>query len=83
MGPDLKNPRWMYVKAIGFVLIASLCAAALIARSVRIETLVLILLLIWSSARAYYFCFYVIQQYIDPSFKYSGVGSMLRYLIRR
>ncbi len=73
----------MYVKAIGFVLIASLCAAALIARSVRIETLVLILLLIWSSARAYYFCFYVIQQYIDPSFKYSGVGSMLRYLIRR
>lgn len=83
MGHDLKNPRWMYVKAIGFVLIASLCAAALIARSVRIETLVLILLLIWSSARAYYFCFYVIQQYIDPSFKYSGVGSMLRYLIRR
>jgi hypothetical protein len=28
-----------------------------------------ILLLIWSSARAYYFAFYVIERYIDPEFR--------------
>lgn len=83
MGPDLVSPKWMYLKAIGFVLIALLCAAGLLLNSFRIETLVLILLLIWSSSRAYYFCFYVIEKYTDPSFRFEGLISVLRYALAR
>ena len=82
MGPDLTDPKWMYLKAIGFLLIATICAAALMARSFRVDTLVLILLLAWSSARLYYFCFYVIERYIDPQFKFAGVGSAVVHLLR-
>ena len=81
MGPDLVNPKWIYFKAIGFILIAFLCAMGLLMRSMRIETAVLIILLVWASARAYYFFFYVIEKYIDPEFKFAGLGSVLRYLI--
>ncbi len=81
MGPDLVNPKWMYLKAIGFVLIAFLCALGLLMRSIRFETAMLIILLVWASARAYYFCFYVIEKYIDPEFKFAGLGSVLRYLM--
>lgn len=82
MGPDLVNPKWMYLKAIGFILIAFLCALGLLIRSLRIETVLLIILLVWASARAYYFCFYVIEKYIDPRFKFAGLGSMLGYLMK-
>jgi len=35
---------------------------------------------IWSFCRVYYFAFYVIERYIDPSFRFSGLISALRYL---
>ena len=82
MGPDLVNPKWMYLKAICFVLIAFLCAAGLFLNTLRMDTLVMILLLIWSSARAYYFCFYVIERYIDPGYRFSGLGSVIMYALR-
>ena len=33
--------------------------------------------------RAYYFAFYVIERYADPSFKFSGLWSFVRYLTTR
>jgi hypothetical protein len=82
VGPDLVNPKWMCLKAIGFVLIAFLCALGLMLRSMRIETAVLILLLVWASARAYYFCFYVIERYINPEFKFAGLSSAVAFLLK-
>ena len=38
---------------------------------------------IWSFCRAYYFAFYVIERYVDPSFKFSGLFSVLKYLAAR
>jgi hypothetical protein len=72
----------MCLKAIGFVLIAFLCALGLMLRSMRIETAVLILLLVWASARAYYFCFYVIERYINPEFKFAGLSSAVAFLLK-
>ena len=83
MGPDLVNPKWMYLKAIGFVLIAFLCAASLFIKLMELDTVVLIVCLVWASARAYYFCFFVIEKYIDPEYKFAGVGSAIRYVLRR
>ena len=37
-------------------------------------------LAIWAFARAYYFAFYVIEHYIDESYKFAGLSSFVRYL---
>lgn len=44
---------------------------------------VLIGCLIWSSARLYYFMFYVIEHYVDETFKFSSLYAFLLYLLRR
>lgn len=36
-----------------------------------------------ASARLYYFMFYVIERYVDPSYRFSGLASALRYLFFR
>ena len=38
---------------------------------------------IWAFARAYYFAFYVIEKYVDPSYKFSGLISFARYFFSR
>ena len=38
---------------------------------------------VWCFARAYDFAFYVIGHYVDPSFKFAGLGSFVRYLWKR
>ena len=80
---DLAHPRWMFVKAALFVAIGIVAAALLIAQSPRIETAILIVLCVWSFARVYYFLFYVIERFIDPEFRFSGVGAAVWWLWRR
>ena len=41
---------------------------------------VLLVLAIWFFCRAYYFTYYVIERYIDPFYKFSGLISALRHL---
>jgi hypothetical protein len=44
---------------------------------------IMLLLVVWSSARLYYFMFYVIEKYVDPEYKFAGIGSFLQYLFSR
>ncbi len=57
---DLKDPRWMYLKAILFLLIIIMCAGTLWMQNPQRQTALLIVLTIWAAARLYYFMFYVI-----------------------
>jgi len=47
------------------------------------KTFLLLLLAVWSFCRFYYFAFYVIEHYIDPNYRFSGLLSFLRHLLRR
>lgn len=38
---------------------------------------------VWAFCRSYYFAFYVITNYVDSSFKFAGLGSALRFLLKR
>ena len=78
---DLKNPKWMYLKAAMFVVIGCTCFALLWMANPTILTAVLLALMVWAFARAYYFAFYVIGKYVDPQYRYSGLLSFLRYLL--
>jgi hypothetical protein len=80
---DLQNPKWMYLKAGMFVLIGTVSAGLIIAAIPTIQTLVLLALTVWSFCRVYYFAFYVLERYVDPSFRFSGMVSALNYCVGR
>ena len=80
---DLRNPRWMYLKA-GLLLVIGVTSSALILlESPHGKTAVLLMLAIWSFARCYYFAFYVIEHYIDPSYRFAGLTSAFMFLWKR
>jgi len=80
---DLTNPKWMYLKAIMFILIGACCFALVLLDHPTLMTAALLVVMIWAFSRAYYFAFYVIEKYIDPHYRFSGLISFLRYLMRK
>lgn len=38
-------------------------------------------LMIWAFCRLYYFLFYVLEKYVDPAQKYSGLYALLKRII--
>lgn len=74
MNQVLSTP-WMIAKAVLFLLLAALAATILVAQHPSWQTTVCVALVAWSASRAYYFAFYVIERYADPSFRYSGIWS--------
>ena len=79
---DLQNPRWMYLKAALFVGIGTIAGTLIWLESPTWKTAVLLVLAIWAFARAYYFAFYVIEKYVDPGYRFSGLWSFAHYLMR-
>ena len=80
---DLKDPRWMYLKAVLFLLIIMMSAGALWVQNQQWQTAVLLVLTIWAAARLYYFMFYVVEKYVDGDYRFSGVFDFLKYLVAR
>ena len=80
---DLKQPVFMYLKAVLFLLIVVASSAVILLRDPSWQVFVLLLFICWASARAYYFAFYVIEHYIDGDFKFSGLGALLQTLCRQ
>jgi hypothetical protein len=80
---DVTSPAWIKVKGFLFLLLGTLASVLLILENCTWKTILLLLLAIWCFCRFYYFAFYVIEKYVDPSYRYSGLISLLRYLLRR
>jgi hypothetical protein len=79
---DLHDPRLLYAKGILFLLTGTLAAGLLLAESFSWRVAVLLTISVWCFARAYYFAFYVIEHYIDSTYKFAGLTDFLRYLLR-
>lgn len=77
------GPRGIYVKGALFFLTGSLSAGLLLALHPDWTTALLLAVTVWCFARFYYFAFYVIEKYIDPGYKFAGLGSFVLYLLRR
>ena len=79
---DLSNPFWIKLKGLLFLFIGIVAVILLFLDSPTLRTAVLLALAIWSFCRFYYFVFYVIEKYVDPSYKFSGLISFVRYLFQ-
>jgi hypothetical protein len=80
---NLTSPTWIKVKGLLFLLIGIAAAILLFLDSPNWKTAVLLVVAVWSFCRFYYFAFYVIEKYVDSSYKFSGLISFARYLFRR
>ena len=80
---DIKSPALLKLKAALFLVIAGLSAGLLF---VLVQPVFswpiagLFVLCIWAFCRAYYFCFYVMQHYAEPGFKYAGLLDLALHL---
>ena len=80
---DLTSANAMLLKAALLAAVGALSATLLFLAAPGFRTLLLIALTVWAFARVYYFAFYVVEKYIDPNFRFSGLGSVVAYLWRR
>lgn len=80
---DLTDPRLMYLKAFLFLVMGVSAAVGILVESPTLRTVFLLGLTIWAFCRLYYFAFYVIGKYIDPSFRFDGLFSVVRYILRK
>ena len=79
---DLTSHRSMKIKAALFAGIGLFSGWLLWMSIPTFKSLVLLVLCVWAFCRLYYFAFYVIEKYIDPGFRFSGVLDALRYLLK-
>lgn len=77
---DLSDPFWIKAKAILFLLLGITSAVLLVLERPTLTVALLLALTVWSFCRLYYFAFYVLEKYLDSSYRFSGLVSCLRYL---
>lgn len=80
---DLKSKRLIVTKGMMFLGIAMTVALLLLTERPTIRTAVLLIILVWSACRFYYFLFYALEKYVDPSLRYAGVLGLAAALRRR
>jgi hypothetical protein len=80
---DLQSPRLMWLKGMLFLLIGLGSAGLVWAEAPSLKCVLLLVLAIWAFCRAYYFAFYVLEKYVDPGFRFAGLWSLVRYILRR
>ncbi len=80
---DLTDPRWIKFKGILFLVVGLLASLLLVFEHPTAKMVVLLAICVWCFCRFYYFAFYVIEHYVDPGYRFSGLLSFARYLVQR
>lgn len=80
---DIQSPRLLLFKAFLFLTAGLMAGAALLLDHFSWTNCFLLLIVIFSFSRFYYFCFYVIEHYIDPTYKFAGLTSVITYYRKR
>ena len=80
---DLNDPRLIWLKGGLFLLAGCSACLGVLLEAANWRVAFFLAIAVWCFARSYYFAFYVIKHYVDPGYKFSGLGSFLVYLTRR
>jgi hypothetical protein len=79
---DIKNLHVLWLKFTLFVFVGIMATAIALFFFPSTKLACLMAIAIWGFCRAYYFAFYVIEHYVDPGYRFAGLGSFIRYAIR-
>ena len=80
---DISDVRLLYLKGFLFLAAGTGAAAILLFENPDLRFALLLAIAIFCIARSYYFAFYVIEHYVDPGYRFSGLISFFRYLAGR
>jgi len=80
---NLTNTRWIKLKGGLFLFLGLLSAVLELFEHPTLKSGLFLTVTVWAFCRFYYFAFYVIERYVDPTYKFSGLLSFVRYLIGR
>lgn len=80
---DLKSAWAIWLKGVLFLFLGTASALLILFENPSLRLALLLAISIWAFCRAYYFAFYVIERYVDASFRFSGLISFARYAWRR
>lgn len=80
---DLKSSKLIHLKGWLFLFIGLLSASLIAIETANYQVILLLILAIWAFCRFYYYIFYVIEKYVDSSYKFSGIMSFIFYLINK
>ena len=78
---DITSARLIKIKGILFLVVGIISAALLLLEAWELKIAVLLAISIWCFCRFYYCAFYVIEHYVDPGYRFSGLWSFARYLM--
>ena len=79
---ELTDPNWIKAKGILFLLVGLLSSILLLMEHPEIRVALLLGIAVWCFCRFYYCAFYVIEHYVDPTYRFSGLWSFARYMLR-
>jgi len=80
---DLKSKKWIVAKGVMFFSIAALTVALILLETPSLRMAAYLLLLVWASCRFYYFLFYVLEHYVNPTMRYAGLWDLMLGMKRR
>ncbi|HUP80605.1 MAG TPA: hypothetical protein VM260_18800 [Pirellula sp.] len=80
---DISSEKWLWIKGGLFVVIGFLSLGLLLMELTNAKQILLVLLSIWAFCRAYYFAFYVIENYIDVDYRFAGLIYLPQYIVQR
>ncbi len=75
----LKSAQLIWCKGMLFVILGLTASALLLFEVASLRLALLHALAVWAFCRAYYFAFYVIQHYVDSSYRFAGLMDFVRY----
>lgn len=78
---DIKSKKIIIIKGILFLLVTIISSGYSLCEFPFWIRLCALLIGLWSFARFYYFLFYVLEKYVDPSLKYSGILDLVRLVL--
>lgn len=61
----------------------AVASTLLLLEAPTVKVAALLAIAVWAFCRFYYFAFYVIQQYVDPGHRFTGLLGFLRYAAGR
>lgn len=80
---DLSDPRLIWLKGGLFLLAGCSACLGVLLEAANWRVAFFLAIAVWCFARSYYFAFYVIEHYVDSSYRFAGLWHFAMYALAR